>query len=353
MEKGTATAEYSQFKDMRRLCEMMRKLGYSRIISLESFKKPNFQLVAEILDFLAMRIDPSADIPQNIDTMNDRIKFMKAVCGVITSKARIKISPINLYHSDYHAVPELIKIASMLYGVYTSQNATTEYSRQTFSIPVKYDKNVVRNTASDIVEIGQRVFELLSKEDGLKDKRKDAIKFIEKLSKNYSGEEHAYIKECVEKLINQQKESVDAMESYVKNLREDERTLEEKIKRKNLDIERANKRLVGMSVKPAYMQDMEDREKELERLYAVYLDKFRNLDHLNHLVDIYNAKESEKREMEQTALLNLQKRLQNDEERMMNLDDRRRAPAPAQARGGGGQGRAMVGSLKDDVSNSL
>lgn len=302
---------------------MMRKLGYIRVISLDSFKKPNFQLVAEILDFLGMRIDPSADIPLNIDTSGDRVRFMKAVCGLITSKARIKISPINLYYADYHAVPELIKVANMLYGVYTSENTSSEYSRQTFSIPVKYDKNAMRSTATEIIETGHKVFELLGKENSLKDKRKDALKFIEKLAKNYSGEEHTYIKECVEKLINQQKESVDAMESYVKNLRDDERTLEEKIKRKNLDIERANKRLKGMSVKPAYMEDMEARERELEKLYATYLDKFRNLDHLNHLVDVYNIKENEKRELEKKALMNLQKQLQNDEDRVIGLANTR------------------------------
>jgi len=308
---------------MRRLCEMMRKLGYPRVVSLDSFKKPNFQLVAEMLDFLAMRIDPSADIPLNIDTPNDRVKFMKSVCGLITSKARIKISPINLYYSDFHAVPELIKIATMLYGVYTSQNTNSEYSRQAFSIPIKYDKNSMRNTANDIVEIGHRVFELLGKEDQLKEKRKDAIRFIEKLSKNYSGDEHSYIKAEVEKLISQQKESVNAMESYVKNLREDERTLEEKIKRKNMDIERANKRLKGMSVKPAYMEEMEAHERELEKLYAVYLEKHRNLSYLNNLVDVYNAKEGERRDQEKATLMNMKKKMQSDEDRMIGLDDRR------------------------------
>ena len=308
---------------MRKLCEMMRKLGYPRVVSLDSFKKPNFQLVAEILDFLAMRIDPSAEIPLNIDTSNDRVKFMKAVCGLITSKARIKISPLNLYYSDYHAVPELIRIANMLYGVYTSQNSNSEYSRQTFSIPIKYDKNSMRNTANEIVETGHRVFELLGKEEQLKEKRRESIKFIEKLSKNYSGDEHSYIKGEVEKLINQQKESVNAMESYVKNLREDERTLEDKIKRKNLDIERANKRLKGMSVKPAYMEEMEEQERELEKLYLVYLEKFRNLGYLNNLVDVYNAKESDKRDEEKVAVMSMKKKMQSDEDRMIGLEHKK------------------------------
>lgn len=71
------------------------------------------------------------------------------------------------------------------------------------------------------------------------------------------------------------------MEVYVKRLTEDERTLEEKIKRKSLEIERTNKKLNGIGgTKPAFMEEMERLEKELEKYYSIYLDKFRNLDYL-------------------------------------------------------------------------
>ena len=113
---------------MRKLCEMMRKLGYTRIISLESFKKPNFELVADILDWLASRIDPNTEIPASLETERDRVTFMKTVCALLTTKARIKISPMNLYYADFHAVPELIKIASMLYNVYTTDNVDLFYT---------------------------------------------------------------------------------------------------------------------------------------------------------------------------------------------------------------------------------
>ena len=79
------------------------------------------------------------------------------------------------------------------------------------------------------------------------------------------------------------------MENYVKSLSDDERTLEEKIARKNLEIERANKRLKGLAgVKPAFMEEIERLEGDLEKFYAIYYDKFRNLDYLENLVDKYN-----------------------------------------------------------------
>lgn len=141
----------------------------------------------------------------------------------------------------------------------------------------------------------------MSKETELKVKRQESLKFLQKLSQNYGSENdsHEYIKKCVTTLLDNQKESIAEMEKYVKSLADDERTLEEKIKRKNLEIERANKRLKSMSsVKPAFVEELERNEKELERLYTVYLEKFRNLDWLEHEVDKYNDIEYQRKEME-------------------------------------------------------
>jgi len=35
--------------------EMMRALGYTRLISMENFRRPNFPLVAEVLIWLVQR----------------------------------------------------------------------------------------------------------------------------------------------------------------------------------------------------------------------------------------------------------------------------------------------------------
>ena len=44
------------FRDLRSLTEMMRALGYPRLISLENFRQPNFPLVAEMLVWLVRRL---------------------------------------------------------------------------------------------------------------------------------------------------------------------------------------------------------------------------------------------------------------------------------------------------------
>ena len=65
------------YRDLRSLTEMMRALGYPRLISLENFRQPNFQLVAEMLSWLVRRFEPSADLPQEIETMDERIMFIR------------------------------------------------------------------------------------------------------------------------------------------------------------------------------------------------------------------------------------------------------------------------------------
>lgn len=60
-------------------------------------------------------------------------------------------------------------------------------------------------------------------------------------------------------------------------------------------MERAEKRLKALTnVKPAYMEEYERLERDMEKLYAVYLDKFRNLEYLEHELDKYNKEDEEK-----------------------------------------------------------
>ena len=70
------------FRELRNFTEMMRSLGYPRIISMENFRIPNFKLIAEILFWLIKRFDPKADIPDVIEEEKDRVEFIKSACNV-------------------------------------------------------------------------------------------------------------------------------------------------------------------------------------------------------------------------------------------------------------------------------
>lgn len=54
---------------------------------MENFREPNFPLVAEILRWLTYRYDPTAHIPGDVDTEQDRVIFIKAVAKFMVRRA--------------------------------------------------------------------------------------------------------------------------------------------------------------------------------------------------------------------------------------------------------------------------
>ena len=79
---------------------MLRSLNYPRLVSLENFLKPNFELVADILYWLAQRYDPQTEISDDINQEKDRVEFMRSIVTIFTMKARLKLNPKKLYQAD-------------------------------------------------------------------------------------------------------------------------------------------------------------------------------------------------------------------------------------------------------------
>ncbi|KDR13001.1 clusterin-associated protein 1 homolog [Zootermopsis nevadensis] len=79
------------YRDLRNFTEMMRSLGYTRLISMENFRNPNFQLVAEILIWIVKRFDPDADIPSEIDTEQDRVILVKSAAQFMVSGILVQL----------------------------------------------------------------------------------------------------------------------------------------------------------------------------------------------------------------------------------------------------------------------
>ena len=113
----------------------MRSLGYPRVISMENFRNPNFELVADCLDWLVSRYDDTAKIDDDISTESDRVFFLKAVAQVFSSKARLKLNVKRLYAADGLAVKELLKIAELLRDATERANAEDDDDLSDLSDP--------------------------------------------------------------------------------------------------------------------------------------------------------------------------------------------------------------------------
>lgn len=223
------------------------------------------------------------------------------------------------------------------------------------------DLKSTRSIAGDITEIGVKLYDLLGQEEELREARKKALLFLDAISSNLdSRAEHTHMEQSIRDAIASVQENVKALERQCEEMKADKKSLESKIKKKKAELERGEKRLRSIEVlRPHFMDEYEALEQELSAEYEVYLERFRNLDFLEHELDKHNTAEKEKLEASDRALKRLQKRLRDDELKLFigeqdvgeDGEEAKRAPGgmvgqrPAAAGGGRGMGGAVVGSM--------
>lgn len=101
-----------------------------------------------------------------------------------------------------------------------------------------------------------------------------------------------------------------SLEKQAADLLADQRNLEAKLKKRQQELERGEKRLQSLQTvrcegrsacscvyhtltahpprRPAFMDEYEKLEGELAEEYEIYLEKFRNLDYLEHELDLHS-----------------------------------------------------------------
>jgi clusterin-associated protein 1 len=165
-----------------------------------------------------------------------------------------------------------------------------------------------KNLATEITSLGATIYEFLGSEVELREARQKAVaRLVE------SDDVEKAIKSTISSLI----ENINTLNQRLENLEADESNLKNKIEKKKADLERNKNRLKGMQVRcllhllsllvlhkltrgdqkalrPAYMDEYEKLEKELQGFHKVYLEKFRNLEFLEHELEEYNKGDLEK-----------------------------------------------------------
>ncbi|XP_069761445.1 clusterin-associated protein 1 homolog isoform X3 [Narcine bancroftii] len=303
------------FRDLRNFTEMMRALGYPRLISMENFRTPNFPLVAEILIWLVKRYEPQTDIPTDVDTEQDRVFFIKAVAQFMATKAHIKLNTKKLYQADGYAVKQLLKVTTVLYNAMKTKHmdrnndAEEESSKFKFDLGSKIsDLKAARQLASEITTKGAIVFDLLGKEVDLRERRTAAIARPLEISETEKALK-AGIKEVIEQ--------VQKTKDLLNNVASDEANLEAKIEKRRLELERSKKRLQTLqSVRPAFMDEYEKIEEELQKQYKTYVEKICNLSYLEQQLEDLHRMEQERFEETENTLRLMQNKLK-EEERLM------------------------------------
>ncbi|NXO36410.1 CLUA1 protein, partial [Locustella ochotensis] len=296
--------------------EMMRALGYPRIISMENFHTPNFMLVSEVLLWLVKRYEPQSDIPADVETEQDRVFFIKAVAQFMATKAHIRLNTKRLYQADGYAVKELLKVTSVLYGATSTQGGERAELPEEDSTKFKFDLGskiadlkAARQLASEITSKGAVLYDLLGKEIELREARTESI--ARPLEIN---EAEKVMKIAISSVL----EEVQKTKDMLNNVALDEANLETKIEKRKLELERSQKRLETLqSVRPAFMDEYEKIEKQLEKQYSTYLEKFRNLTYLEQLLHDQQRTEQEMFEEAASMLRLIQNRLKEEEQHLL------------------------------------
>ena len=178
------------YRELRNFAEMMRALGYQRLVSVENFRSPNFPLVASTLYWMVQRYDPDIVMSDNIETEEARVHFLTKTAEALLNKANIKLNTKNLYMADGHAVRELLKVAKTLYAANEAQEAykAGEELPDVPSLGTKSkDIRVARQLAADITDRGARLHDLLGHENDVKQDRQAALRFLDTISSNLDG----------------------------------------------------------------------------------------------------------------------------------------------------------------------
>ncbi|GMH84498.1 hypothetical protein TL16_g09944 [Triparma laevis f. inornata] len=285
---------------------------------MENFRSPNFELVADVLFWMVKRYDPDITVHTAIESEDDRVEFLTSIAVSMQSKAGIKLNTKKLYAADGHAVKELLKVATTLYHAsrYTEEDGGEEDSEVSAPVTNRLtDVKAARSLASEITERGARLHDLLKAEMDVRSHRLKSLRFLDAISGNLeSGPEQQWVEKELRGIVESTKDSVDTMKKQVQDFDADEKALVEKIKRKQTDLERNKKRLASLQhVRPAFMDEYEKLERDLQKQYEVYLERFRNLDYLEHELDSLNKAEEEKAAEADRRMKRMQRILREEE----------------------------------------
>ncbi|CAL7935987.1 unnamed protein product [Xylocopa violacea] len=287
------------FRDLRNFTEMMRVLGYPRLISVGNFRLPNFPLVAEILVWLVKRFDPDTDISSEHNTEEERISLIRAVAEFMALKTNVKLNTKKLYQADGYAVKELLKIATLLYDAQSNSNnnkimSDDNFNTVNFDISDKLNElKSTRQLASQLTVTGASLFDLLGREVELREMRNS------KVARQFDTSE---IEIALKSVIENTHKEIDDTKRQIESVKDTEQNLDTRIERRRVELDRNQKRLQTLKkVRPAFMEEFEKLEVELRTLYNDYIQKFRYLAYLEHLYEDTAKAEQERFERRQEA----------------------------------------------------
>lgn len=298
------------------------------MVSMESFRTPNFELVADCLEFLVTRYDETAVVEGDISAEADRVRFLKNVNEVFAQKARARLNLKRLYSADGVAVKELLKIADVLRKATlaadeddqddereeTSADDDVDELSKNFDAFADFDARETRALASDITDAGAATHDALRLE-------KEELREARVRAAGGTADVREMERQVREQIASVA-ESRDSLERGLADLAKDEKTLRGVLEKRRAELERGEKRLGSLkAARPAHADELDALHASLPKLYAQYLEKHRNLAFLEASLAARRADEEAAAAKRDDALRAMRGRLREEEMRVLRGEE--------------------------------
>ena len=278
-------------------------------------------------------VDIGATITTSINTEQGRLAFVRTVSQVMVSKAQIDVNTKKLYMADINAVPEMLKLAKLIYDAWQAlknrisdsgngenimlERATTDdhdeddvdgqpqvFDRNQvmmvlFPVPqlsiqfvaqfTQYNNFKTSQLCSEILAIGTQLYDLLGDEDEARRKRQQV------LSKQIAIDQ---IEATIRQAISQLQREMSGWQERKESLDQDNEDLNTKIEKKFAELNRNRTRLQALyAQRPAFMDELERVEADIVQLYDTYVVHSRCLFFLEQKLEEFEEAEKMKIEV--------------------------------------------------------
>ena len=253
---------------MEALEHVLTDLGYT-VPFLDQFRlEPRFDMMSDILLWLVLQIDPNFNPIIKCDTAATRKAFFTQVLGHLILLVPIlsKVNPVKLYASDINCIRELLKIATFVKSCYLTVDTKVQIGH---SYNQKLDINAMRISCNDIATQTSKVVLELESHHVLEKAKQTVLTESIDLSKmsTHIIEETQKLKVVNKQLIEQ-----------VAFLEKEHLSISSKLDNKLSEVERREDRLKTLEqTRPAYMDEYDKLNEELQELYSKYVTKSKNI----------------------------------------------------------------------------
>ncbi|KAH0789973.1 clusterin associated protein [Histomonas meleagridis] len=254
--------------------------------------------MANLLQWLASLYDPDLVIISDISNENGRVEFVKSIVQQMAVRSGIRLNPKKLYSSDRFAVRELLKISAPIYSSITSKHDSFQQNTKQEQPP---SIRKISQLSSTIPKHSVELYDQLEKELMIRDNRTKILSTMPPLEE---------VEKSVISSVESASNRLETLTKELERLSSDEDSLRSKIKKRKYELDRQSKRLVSViTIRPAYMDEYEALEQELQELFKLHFQHYRNVDYFEHELQKAAEKQKMRKEKNEKEIGKIKKKM--------------------------------------------